>query len=125
MRRTGLCTVILLAAGGVSLQAQRSNPGAPPASETVPTPQDAQQPQTPDQQLEQQVRQVDPLDRSEDKDSKTRDRAGRDAEKRRDQDQPPTPGSIAAGERDGARRQSPQIVADDGSSDEPVQEYTG
>src|SRR5579863_6563808 len=93
--RTGFAFLLIVAAAR-TLEAQQGAPlptpdGASPAS------QDAQPPLTPEQQLEQQIRQVDPLAKS-DKELKQRDKSDRDAEKRSEQDQTPTPGSIAAGE---------------------------
>jgi len=89
--------------------------GTPPGQqETVPTPL------TPVEERDQQVRQIDPLD-TEDKDSKAK--ADGDAEKRREQDRAPVPGSIAAAEQNGARS-GPQVV-DGGDAETPVQEYTG
>lgn len=118
---------MLLLAAGSSLRAQQTAPPLPtqpetPAGDALP----AQGPEvvTPEQQLEQQIRQVDPLDHSDDKDAKAREKADRDAEKKKaDQDQAPTPGSIAAEQRNAAQA-GPQVVSED-DSDQPVQEYTG
>jgi hypothetical protein len=99
-----------------------------PQTETVPGQADSspQTPLTPLQQREQEIRQFDPLDR-DDEDSpagKEKAKAASDAEKRRNQDQGPTPGSIAASEQKQAQRSGPQVV-EDGDSAAPVQEYTG
>ena len=129
MRIVGICAVLLTSACGLSLLAQQP----PRAPEPAPPPQTAgqqttgadEQVATPVQQRDQQIRQFDPLDRSDDKESKAREKAARDAEKRRDEAQTPTPGSIAATERDRTRPdQGPQVVDDD-ATEEPVQEYTG
>lgn len=133
MRIVGVYAVLLTSACGLSLlgqQPQASDPASPqpasasqaPESQTTGT----DSPEiTPVQQRDQQVRQFDPLDRGDDKESKAREKAARDAEKRRDEGQTPIPGSIAATERDQARaNQGPQVSEDD-TAEEPVQEYTG
>ncbi len=132
MRIVGLSAVLFASACGFSLLAQQPQAPqpAPTASQPAPTPpdaQDGQPPSTPVQQRDQQIRQFDPLDRSdnkESKESKEREKAARDAEKRRAQEQPPTPGSIAATQRDQAKANGPQVSEDD-ETEEPVQEYTG
>jgi hypothetical protein len=98
---------------------------APDQAQTQTQPADAQTqpnstaPLTPLQQRDQQVRQVDPLDQ----DTKEKAKADRDAEKRRSQDQTPTPGSIAASEQNSAPQQlGPEVVEDQNA---PVQEYSG
>ena len=121
--RTGFAFLLIVAAAW-TLKAQQpallpTPDGASPAS------QDAQPPLTPEQQLEQQIRQVDPLAKSA-KELKKRDKSDRDADKRSEQDQTPTPGSIAAGERASSPRQTgPQVVPDDDSVEQPVQDYAG
>jgi hypothetical protein len=133
MRIVGVSAVLLISACGLSLLAQQPQapePASPPsASPSQTTGQQTtgtdEQDATPVQQRDQQIRQFDPLDRIDDKESKAREKASRDAEKRRDEGQSPTPGSIAATERDRTRPdQGPQVVDDD-ATEEPVQEYTG
>lgn len=131
VRRTGVFPVLLLAACGLSLRAQQPAPSPAPSpapANTTPTtsspPQDAQPPLTPEQKFERQIKQVDPLERGDDKDKKSGDDTSRGAQNEPQQTDTPTPGSIAAGERESARRTGPQVV-EDGSSDEPVQEYSG
>ncbi len=84
-------------------------------------PDAAQPPLTPLQDRDQQIRQVDPLDR-DDKESQDKAKAARDAEKRRSQDQAATPGSIAASEQNSVSRPGPQVVEDEQA---PVQDYSG
>lgn len=121
MRSVGLCAILLVSACRLSLLAQQPTPAQIPASDAAPAPQDAQ-PQTPEEQREQQIRQVDPLDRGDDKDAKAKQKTARDTDKT--QDQTPTPGSIAASERD-ARGAGPQVVSEEDAADQPVQDYTG
>ena len=75
---------------------------------------------TPVQQREQEIRQFDPLDRSEDKAAK--EKAAKE-QKKDAQTEAPLPGSIAASERD-APRVGPRVAESD-STDAPAQEYTG
>lgn len=118
MRRSGYCAILLLGAWGIPGFAQQTTPPQPPDSGAQNSAQ-AAAPLTPAQQLDQQIREVDPLDRPDDKDAKAK-------EKKRQQEEPPTPGSIAASERDAAARQlGPQVVTGDEAAEEPVQEYTG
>jgi hypothetical protein len=116
--RTGVYVLLAISTCGgfvfAQAPAQPQAGTAPGQQETVPTPL------TPVEQRDQQVRQIDPLDTS-DKDSKAK--ADREAEKRREQDQAPVPGSIAATEQNGPRA-GPQVV-DGGDEGAPVQEYTG
>lgn len=116
--RIGVCLLLAISActgfvfAQVPAQPQAgTEPGQP---ETVPTPQ------TPIEQRDQQVRQIDPLDNS-DKD-KDKAKADRDAGKQREPDQTPVPGSIAAEQN--AQREGPQVV-EGGDAETPVQEYTG
>ncbi len=80
-----------------------------------------QLPPSPVDQQEQLIRQVNPLDREEEK--KKREKAERDAGKKAEQDNIPVPGSIAESEQNAARRSGPEVEGDENS--EPVQEYTG
>jgi hypothetical protein len=70
---------------------------------------------------EQQVKQVDPLEREQEK--KDREKAERQARKRVERDNVPVPGSIAESERNAAGRSGPEVEDDDNGA--PVQEYTG
>jgi hypothetical protein len=131
MRKVGVCAVLFTFACELSLLAQQPQASQPTSSAStqptaVPDSQDSQQPAlTPEQQRQQQIRQFDPLDRGGDKESRERDKAARDAEKRREQAQTPTPGSIAATERDQAGSGAgPRVLSDD-DAEQPVQEYTG
>jgi hypothetical protein len=72
-------------------------------------------------QQEQLIRQVDPLERTEEK--KAREKAERDAGQKADQDNLPLPGSIAASEQGAAGRSGPAV--EDQETESPVQEYTG
>lgn len=142
MRLVGAFAVLFTSACACSLLAQQ-----PQASESTPTPPASTAPASPAQttgsqttgsqttgtdgqditpveQREQEIRQFDPLARSDDKETKAREKAARDAEKRRDREEALTPGSIAATERDQARP-GPQVSEEDETGDEPVQEYTG
>jgi hypothetical protein len=77
------------------------------------------------QQREEQIRQFDPLDRTDqERREKDQAKASREAEKQRDQDQNPIPGSIAASEQKPAGPSGPQVVDDD-KGEAPVQEYSG
>ncbi len=106
------------------LSAQSQTQPQAGASQDQPDP--AEVPLSPVEQRDQQIRQVDPLDR-DDPDSKNKDkdksRAARDAENRRAQDEAPIPGSIAASQQNSAKRSGPEVVEDDDGN--PVQEYTG
>jgi hypothetical protein len=153
MRIVGVCAVLLTSACGLSLLAQQpqaSEPASTPPASSSPAPT-SQTPEsqttgsqttgtqstgtqttgtespdlTPIEQREQQIRQFDPLDRGEDKESRAREKAARDAEKRRDDEQTPLPGSIAATERDQSRPDRGPQVSEDDTTEEPVQEYTG
>jgi hypothetical protein len=99
---------MLVSAWGWSLLAQQAPSPQSPTSET--DPQYGQQPLTPAQQREQEIRQFDPLDNSADQEGREAQRA-RDAANRSDQDT--------------ATRPSPQVTADDDSTDKPAQEYNG
>jgi len=114
-----LVVFMLVSAWGWSLLAQQAPAPEIPSSET--DPEYGQQPLTPGQQRDKEIRQFDPLDQS-DNQNKERERAAQDAAQRSGQEQPPLPGSIAAMERDTAGRPSPNVTSDD---DEPVQEYSG
>jgi len=104
--------------------ASDQNPAQPlPQTQTADgQPDSSQSPLAPVQERNQQIRQIDPLAREDDKESRDKAKAARDAEKRRDQDQTATPGSIAASEQNSARRSGPQVVEDE---NEAVQEYSG
>ncbi len=117
---------MFVAACGWSLRAQQSAPAqsAPAQSETAA--QDAQPPLTPEQQLEEQIRTVDPLAR-DDKNAKDRDKDARDAGKKSGQNRP-TPGSIAESDQNAAEAQvevGPGVLSGDESGDEQAPEYTG
>jgi len=86
-------------------------------------PEPGRVPPTPAEQREQQIREFDPLDRS-DQDSRDKTKATDKEKRRQEQDQPAIPGSIAATEQDSARRSGPQVVEDDDAG-APVQEYSG
>jgi hypothetical protein len=80
-------------------------------------------PLTPEQEREKQIRQFDLLDQG-DQDSQDRAKAASRAESRRDRNQTPTPGSIAAGERDATPpSNAPQLIGGDGT--DAAQEYSG
>lgn len=83
----------------------------------------ARLPPTPAQEHDQQIREIDPLDRTD----KEKDdaKAVRDAETRREREQTPTPGSIAATERQNSAQRSGPNVVDDDAEGTPVQEYSG
>lgn len=89
-----------------------ASPDQPAAGQLPPSPVDEQ---------EQLIRQVDPLDREEDK--KKREKADREARKKAEQNNIPIPGSIAESEQNAARRSGPEVEDDENSA--PVQEYTG
>lgn len=120
--KTGLAVLVIAAAW--PLGAQQSAP-TPAAGSVSTASQEAQPPLTPEQQLEEQIRQVDPLDKSKDKELKARDKSDRKSEKNSEQGQTATPGSIAAEERANSRQTGPQVVPDDDSPEQPVQAYTG
>jgi hypothetical protein len=124
--RTGVCALLAISACGGFLLAQAPVQPAPQTETTSGQPDSNPSPLTPLQQREQQIRQFDPLDR-DDVDSQAdndKAKAARDAEKRRAQDQTPTPGSIAASEQNSAQKSGPQVLEDEDSG-VPVQEYTG
>lgn len=124
--RTGICALFFFAACGWSLQAQQSAPtqsGAAQSNSDTSASQDAQQPLTPEQQREEQIRKVDPLardDKNDDKAANDRDKA---ADKQNGQ-QRPAPGSIAESEQ-ASPPATPQVVSGDDSGDEQTPEYTG
>ncbi len=98
-----------------------NQPDAAPAPLSPPTPL------TPVEKRDQEIRRYDPLDRGTEGEAKSKDKvkANRDVKKRLDEDRVPTPGSIAASEKDqqeAAERSGPH-VEDDPSA--PAQEYTG
>jgi hypothetical protein len=115
----------LLFAQAVFAQAGAAPAEATPAAAAQDQPDPGQLPLTPLQERDQQIRQFDPLDRT-DQESREKDKAkaAREAEKQRDQDQTPIPGSIAATEQQSARPSGPQVVDDD-NPEAPVQEYSG
>ena len=85
------------------------------------TPPDAAQtPLTPEQEREQQIRQFDPLYRPDDPDKV---KADKEAEKRRQQEDSPTPGSIADSQTPPPQRSGPQV--EDDTADNQKQEYSG
>ncbi|HEY3840639.1 MAG TPA: outer membrane beta-barrel protein [Bryobacteraceae bacterium] len=137
----GQCALLFVSLWGISLPAQQPAPGEtpaalPPANQAPGATPAADQPETVDQRdkdlhpltaeqiREQQIRQFDPLDRSDDKAAKEKDKekAARD-QKKDPQTDTPLPGSIAASERD-AQRTGPRVAESD-ATDEPVQDYTG
>ena len=115
--------VFAQAVPGNDVPGQTSSEGqTPPQTQTAEgPPESSQSPLAPVRERNQQIRQFDPLDR-DDKESRDKAKAARDAEKRRGQDQTATPGSIAASEQNSARRSGPQVVEDEQA---PVQEYSG
>ncbi len=120
------CTVLLVAqAAFAQTQAQppvsSGNASAGNAQDQQPEP--GQLPPSPVEEREKQIRQFDPLDRTE-QDSRDKTNAPRGAEKGQSQDQAPLPGSIAASEQNSARRSGPEVV-DDENGEAPVQEYSG
>src|SRR4051812_14312681 len=100
MRFGVVYALVLISACGSAVFGQQ--PPAPQTSAGQATGQkdDPEAPLTPEQEREKQIRQFDLLDPG-DKDSQDRAKAASEAEGRRDRGQspPPTPGSIAAGER--------------------------
>jgi hypothetical protein len=90
----------------------------------TPAPLDpATSPLAPVEERDQAIRQYDPLDQA---DAAARARADREAEKRRQEDRRPTPGSIADSQTDGQivpRRSGPQVLDD--TAESTAQEYTG
>ncbi len=131
MRLAGQCALLLVSLWGVSLPAQEPAPAETPAAlpanqapDATPPDRDKDlKPLTPEQQREEEIRQVDPLDRTTaDKDARDKDKAAPD-QKKNAQTDTPLPGSIAASERD-AQRKGPRVSEGD-ATDEPVQEYTG
>src|ERR1017187_9712979 len=98
--RIGLYALLAVSACGGIVFAQTPADSLP-QTETAqgrPEPDFSQSPLSPLQERDQQIRQFDPLDR-DDKESRDKAKAARDAEKRRAQDQGATPGSIAASEQ--------------------------
>jgi hypothetical protein len=78
---------------------------------------------TPVEERQNQIREFDPLDRSEEE-KRNQAKTDREIENRRQQEQNPTPGSLAAAERNSAKPVSgPQVI--DGGTDTPLQEYSG
>lgn len=133
--RFGVCVLIAVSVCGMaalpsalSAQNQSSTPGSPPdqtspdQQTTPPTSVLSQFPPSPLEQQNEQVRQVDPLERELER--KAREKAAREAEKTHAQDETPVPGSIAASERRAAEAAGPRI-AEDNDQEGPVQEYTG
>lgn len=128
-RRMWVYALLTFSAFGGVILAQ----SAPPQiSGQVPAPQNgpardqtdpAQPPLTPIEERDRQIREFDPLDREEE--DKDKIQAQRDLEKRRTQDQTPTPGSIAASDlKKSAQQPGPQVVEEDDATT-PVQEYSG
>ena len=120
MRLVGHCALLFVSLWAISLPAQQPAPAETPAAlpPVTQTPDNATatdqpdtadqrdkdlHPLTPEQIREQQIRQFDPLDRSDEKAAKEkekeREKAGRD-QKKDGQTDTPLPGSIAASERD-------------------------
>jgi hypothetical protein len=105
---------------------------AEPAQTGAASPQDQpnpdQPPPTPLEERDRQIRQFDPLDRTDqqnkDSQDKEKTKAAREAEKRREQDQTPIPGSIAASQQNSAARTGPEVVDED-NGEAPVQQYSG
>lgn len=129
--RVGIYALLVFSAGlGASfaplLSAQ--NQPAPPAAQEQPDL--TQPPLNPVDQRDQEIRQIDPLDRTgKDRTEKNKNTNGKDkTDSKQDQDaaqdQAPLPGSIAASEQSSAPRSGPQVVPDDDRS-EPVQQYSG
>ncbi len=123
--RIGVCALLAISANGVSIFAQTPAQPAPQTGTTPGQPDSNAPPPTPLEERDQQIRQVDPLDRgNQDSQADTdKTKADRDAEKRRAQDQAPIPGSIAASQNS-TRRSGPEVVEDEDSA-APVQQYTG
>ena len=120
--RTGVYALLAISVCGGLLFAQTQPQPVPQAGAADDQPVPGQLPPTPLQQRDDQIRQVDPLDRSDQGPDK--DKATRDAEKKKKQDQqPPLPGSIAETQQNSARRSGPEVADDD--ADAPVQEYSG
>jgi hypothetical protein len=118
----GVYALFTVFAFGISVRAQ--TPEQDPAPQTQ---NGKEAPLPPVESRDQQVREYDPLDQSgqDSKENKDRDKTARDAEQRREQEQTPTPGSIAANDREkSSQRSGPQVVDGD-SAEEPVQEYSG
>lgn len=127
--RNGVYALLAISVCSGLLFAQTQPQPLPKTGTAAGTEQDqpdaGQVPPTPLDQREQQIRQFDPLERS-DEDGKDKAKATRGKEKRQDQDQDqtPLPGSIAATEQNSTRRSGPQVVDDD-NAEAPVQEYSG
>jgi len=127
----GQCALLFVSLWGISLPAQQPAPAGTPATQAPDAdPRDTAdrdkdlRPLTPEQQREQQIRQFDPLDRSDDKAAKAKEKEKADRDQKKDaQADKPLPGSIAASEQD-AQRAGPRVAEND-ATDEPVQEYTG
>jgi hypothetical protein len=120
------CTVLLFAQAAFAQTQAQPPPAAPapaPAGNAQDQPDPGQPPPSPVEEREKQIRQFDPLDRT-DQDSRDKTNEPRGAEKRQDQNQAPLPGSIAASEQNSARRSGPEVV-DDENAEAPVQEYSG
>ena len=94
---------------------------APATGQSQPEPGIGQLPRSPVEEQEQLIRQVDPLEREEEK--KNREKRDREAKKNADQNNVPTPGSIAESDQNAARRSGPEVEGDENGA--PVQEYTG
>jgi hypothetical protein len=114
------CSVLLFAQAAFA-QTQAQPPA--PAGNAQDQPAPGQLPPSPVDERDKQIRQFDPLDRS-DQDRRDKTKATPGAEKRQDQDEAPLPGSIAASEQNSARRSGPEVV-DDENAEAPVQEYSG
>jgi Putative beta-barrel porin 2 len=150
MYLAGRCALLFVFLWGICLPAQEPAPATPPPNQpaTQPATQNPEnqtpdaapvtdprdtpdrdkdlRPLTPEQLREQQIRQFDPLDRSNDKAAKEKEKEKEKAareQKKDGQTDAPLPGSIAASDRD-AQRTGPRVAESD-ATDEPVQEYTG
>src|ERR1700733_942845 len=136
MRLAGQCALLFVSLWGISLPAQEPAPAETPGAQPVTQAPDAAppatdqrdkdlRPLTPEQQREQEIRQFDPLDRTDDKAAKEAKEKEKEkaAQKKDAQTDAPLPGSIAASERD-AQRTGPRVAEGDAAG-EPVQEYTG
>lgn len=119
--------IILTAAWGWSVEAQQPSASGGD-NNTAGGTQNSEQTLTPEQQREERIRKADPLDQSKSKDDKDRDqreKADRDTARSQPEDQTPTPGSIAAEERNNATAESGPEVVSEQESDNAAQNYTG
>jgi hypothetical protein len=134
--RVRICALLAVCAcclgmGPVAAQGQTPGGGSPqngsapgtaaPGTAGQDEPALGQLPASPVDQQEQLIRQVDPLERAEEK--KAREKAERDARKKANQDNLAIPGSIAESQQSAAQRSGPAV--EDQDREAAVQEYTG